>query len=298
MTTHPILPTIIGLLLSVALLSMTASPAEAEADKESDGGGHGGDGEGDGKESDGEARPKFDGPLPPLPWEIPRASENACSKEEIVVLRELRERSEQLEMRSAALDERERAIEQAEQLLTTRLAKVEQVRADIVEKLGAERNLILSTIREEQAASRKLIEAQEAVRLRSFEEEQEKVLAAIARDQKLKEERLLELAGIVATMKPKAAAAMLGGMDEGVALQVLLQVKPKTAGKILAAMPAGISQTLGDKMTVHRDPRGLGPSKMDSAAGAARAPKPTPTLPRPAPAGVPAESTSTPPKSN
>jgi flagellar motility protein MotE (MotC chaperone) len=193
--------------------------------------------------------------------------EDECTKEEIVVLRELRERSELLDLRSAGLDEREGAIEDAEHLLATRLAKIESIRADIVGKLDAERSMILATIREEQTSRRKEIEKEQSARLKKIEEEQAIVLAAIARDQKVKAERVLELAGIVATMKSKAAAAMLAGMDENIALQVLLQLRPKTAGKIMAAMPATTAQSLGDQMTVYKDPRRALGGSAGSAGG-------------------------------
>ena len=202
----------------------------------------------------------------PLPWEYVRADEERCTTEEIVVLRELRERAEQLNMREAALDERERSIADAEHLLALRLAKIESIRSDIVGKLDAEREGILKIIRAEQEArqSQAVAEqtariqkaaAEQTSRLKRIEEEQAVVLAAIARDQELKDERIEELSGIVATMKPKAAAAMLAGMDETVALRVLLNLTPKSAGRVLAAMPAGVSQRLGDRMTVHKDPR-------------------------------------------
>jgi len=232
--------------------------------------------------------------LRPLPWEIPRAIENACTKEEIVVLRELRERAELLDLRADALDERERAIEDAEHLLATRLAKIESIRADIVGKLDAERSLVLATIREEQSTRRKVIEKEQSARLAKIEAEQAIVLAAIARDEKVKDERVLELAGIVATMKPKPAAAMLAGMDDNVALQVLLQLRPKSAGKILAAMPAATAQRLGDQMTVHKDTRrglstGAGSGFRSSTDGAS-----SPTAPR----GAQVESAGTTPTSN
>jgi flagellar motility protein MotE (MotC chaperone) len=238
-------------------------------------------------------------PRPPLPWEVPRVIEDECTKEEIVVLRELRERSELLDLRSAGLDEREGAIEDAEHLLATRLAKIESIRADIVGKLDAERSMILATIREEQTSRRKEIEKEQSARLKKIEEEQAIVLAAIARDQKVKAERVLELAGIVATMKSKAAAAMLAGMDENIALQVLLQLRPKTAGKIMAAMPATTAQSLGDQMTVYKDPRRALGGSAGSAGGSRSAdddiPPPSSSA---APSGAPADSAGITPTNN
>ena len=291
MYVHRILLLTAALVLGFGLLLTDVAPAGAAGDaKKSDSeGGHGAPAGEEGSE------PELKGPPPPLPWEIPRAIENRCTKEEIVVLRELRERSELLDLRAAALDERERGIDEAERLLAGRLAKVEAVRAEIVGKLDAERSTILATIRKEQTSRRNEIEKEQSARLKKIEEEQAIVLAAIARDQKVKNERVLELAGIVATMKAKAAAAMLAGMDDNVSLQVLLKLKPKTAGKILAAMPAATAQDLGDKMTVHRDPRrglGAGPSGGPGASGASDKIPPSPSA---APLGAPSGSAATTP---
>jgi flagellar motility protein MotE (MotC chaperone) len=282
--------------LALGLLFLGTAPVSAAGggDKKDDG--HGG-GDSGGGEEDPNALPEFDGPPPPLPWEIPRASENECSTEEIVVLRELRERSELLDLRAQSLDERERAIKDAERLLKTRLAAVEKVRTEVLEQITVEKTAIIEKVREEQAASRKLSEEKQDARLKRFEAEQAVVLAALARDQQLKDERLEELAGIVATMKPKAAAAMLAGMDESVALQVLLQIKPKSAGKILAAMPSGVSQTLGDKMTVHRDPRRLLGADLGKGLAGQEDPE-IPSSPAAQPTATPADSASTNPTSN
>ena len=134
--------------LALGLLFLGTSPvfAAGGGDKKDDG--HGG-GDSGGDADDPNALPEFDGPPPPLPWEIPRASENDCSTEEIVVLRELRERSELLDLRAQALDERERAIKDAERLLKTRLAAVEKVRTEVLEKITVEKTAILEKVREE-----------------------------------------------------------------------------------------------------------------------------------------------------
>ena len=243
-----------ALALGFGLFLLNVGPAGASSEpKKGKAGGSIAIGESATTEGEDEESTELGTPRPPLPWEVPRAIENRCTKEEIVVLRELRERSELLDLRSAALGERERAIEEAETLLATRLAKIEAIRAEIVGKLDAERSMILGTIREEQTSRRKEIEKEQSARLKKIEEEQAIVLAALARDQKVKAERVLELAGIVATMKSKAAAAMLAGMDENIALQVLLELRPKIAGKILTAMPATTAQSLGDQMTIHKD---------------------------------------------
>ena len=67
--------------LALGMLFLGTAPVSAAGGEEKKDDGHGG-----GDEDDPNALPEFDGPPPPLPWEIPRASENACSTEEIVVL--------------------------------------------------------------------------------------------------------------------------------------------------------------------------------------------------------------------
>jgi flagellar motility protein MotE (MotC chaperone) len=294
-----VLTAALALGFGLVLLNVAPAGASSEPKKEKTGGATGIGEHGTTEGEEGESS-ELDGPRPPLPWEVPRAIENQCTKEEIVLLRELRERSELLDLRSAALDEREGAIEDAERLLASRLAKIESIRADIVGKLDAERSMILATIREEQTSRRNELEKEQSARLKKIEEEQAIVLAAIARDRKVKAERVLELAGIVATMKSKAAAAMLAGMDEGIALQVLLELRPKTAGKILAAMPSITAQSLGDQMTVYKDPlRGLGGSAGSAGGSGSAADRiPPPPSTSVAPSGAPADSAGITPTNN
>ncbi len=162
-----------------------------------------------------------------------------------------------LDERSESLDEREAAIAEAERLLAGRMAQIEIMRADILAKLESERSSIMEAIKKEQDSRLQALEAEQAV-----------VLEAIAKDQAVKRERVVELSGIVSTMKPKQAATMLAGMDDNVALQVLLELRPKVAGKILGAMPVAVSQRLGDRMTVHRDPRKPDSSGVDRSLAA------------------------------
>ncbi|HIF23964.1 MAG TPA: hypothetical protein EYQ27_19150 [Gemmatimonadetes bacterium] len=154
------LPAALALGFGLALLNVAPAGASSEPKKEKAGDAKATGEHGTTEGEDGE----LGAPRPPLPWEVPRSIENECTKEEIVVLRELRERSELLDLRSAALDERERAIEDAEHLLATRLAKIESIRADIVGKLDAERSMILATIREEQTSRRNEIEKEQSAR--------------------------------------------------------------------------------------------------------------------------------------
>ncbi|MEE2828155.1 MAG: hypothetical protein VX498_03120 [Myxococcota bacterium] len=260
------------LLLGLVLFFFGLGPVAAGGDPppSSDGG----DGHGGGTGDTGEEELPEERPLP-LPWETPREDENRCTTEEIVILRELRLRSEELLARSEALDERERSIREAERLLAGRMAKVEAMRASILDKFNEERESVLETIKKEQDARLQAIEAEQAV-----------ILDAIAKDQELKEQRVAELAKIVGTMKPKQAAGMLAGMDEAVALQVLLRLKPKDAGKILEKMPAKVAQKLGDRMTVHRDPTKTNKSgSSGTASRRADTLAPPPSRPVPATAG-------------
>jgi flagellar motility protein MotE (MotC chaperone) len=152
------------------------------------------------------------GPPPaPVPWEQPRAEDGACADEEILVLRDLRQRSLELDRREAELDERVAA-----------LASLEEEAAVELERLSTMRDAIVELMQQQQAGS---------------------------------QERIASLARVVDTMKASEAAAMLGGMDEDVALQVLRKIKPKQAGKVLGAMPDKKAQQLGDRMTVVPDPR-------------------------------------------
>ena len=68
-------------------------------------------------------------------------------------------------------------------------------------------------------------------------------------------ENVASLAKMIDSMRPKDAAPMLSGMDDDVVLDVLRKVKPKQAAKILGAMPASLSQALGDRFTLVPDPR-------------------------------------------
>ena len=119
----------------------------------------------------------------PLPWEYVRADEERCTTEEIVVLRELRERAEQLNMREAALDERERSIADAEHLLALRLAKIESIRSDIVGKLDAEREGIIKIIRAEQEARQSKAVAEQTARIQKAAAEQTSRLKRIEEEQ-------------------------------------------------------------------------------------------------------------------
>ncbi len=86
-----------------------------------------------------EAAEERTGPLPPLPWDEPRHGEAACDDEEILVLRDLRKRSEELDRRQAALDEREAALTLLETEAAVKLEELQALRAEVTEMLERER---------------------------------------------------------------------------------------------------------------------------------------------------------------
>jgi flagellar motility protein MotE (MotC chaperone) len=78
----------------------------------------------------------------PLPWEVPRAGEAGCSDEEILVLRDLRNRGRVLGRRSHALDERAAALDELEQGVASEIARLESLRAEILELLVGQRSAL------------------------------------------------------------------------------------------------------------------------------------------------------------
>ena len=78
----------------------------------------------------------------PLPWEVPRAGEAGCSDEEILVLRDLRHRDRLLARRSTALDERAAALSELEQGVAAEIARLEALRAEILNLLGGQRSAL------------------------------------------------------------------------------------------------------------------------------------------------------------
>jgi len=78
----------------------------------------------------------------PLPWEVPRAGEVGCTDEEILVLRDLRNRDRVLLRRSNALDERETALQELEQGVASEIARLESLRAELIELLVGQRSAL------------------------------------------------------------------------------------------------------------------------------------------------------------
>ena len=134
------------------------------------------------------------GPRPPLPWELPRHGEEACTDEEILVLRDLRKRSLELDRRSAALDERQASLADLEVQMGAELTSLEAMRAAVV------------TLMEEQ-------KAQNAERIAN--------LARVVDTMKAREAATM-LAGmdepvaleILRKLKPKQAGKVLGAMPD------------------------------------------------------------------------------------
>ena len=126
---------------------------------------------------------------------------------------------------------------------------VESIRSDIVGKLEAEREGLLKIIRAEQEARQSQAVAERPRGFRRRLPSKPRVSRGSKsrrwcwlRSPATRRSRMSaskRLSGIVATMKPKAAAAMLAGMDETVALRVLLNLTPKSAGRVLAPCPPG-----------------------------------------------------------
>ena len=115
--------------------------------------------------------------------------------------------------------------------------------------------------REEQMAT---VERELARELKRVEEMRAELMEVLNRAEDVHAENTASLSSMVDGMKAKDAAGMLSGMDEDVALEVLRSVKPKQAGKILAAMDPATSRRLGDRYTLVPDPR----DELDADGGA------------------------------
>lgn len=67
----------------------------------------------------------------PLPWEVPRPGEEECRPEELVVLRELRERSRAVDSREQAIGSREEAAKALELRLADEVTRLASLRAEM-----------------------------------------------------------------------------------------------------------------------------------------------------------------------
>jgi flagellar motility protein MotE (MotC chaperone) len=111
---------------AIALLGLMPLLAGADEAKEGD-------------EAEGEEGAEDRGPVPPLPWDAPREGEVACEDEEILVLRDLRTRADELDRRQAALDERETALATLEAETAEKMEELQAIRTEITEMIGREK---------------------------------------------------------------------------------------------------------------------------------------------------------------
>ena len=175
----------IGLLLALAgLLAM--APALVGAGDEGD------------PEEDVDDGPRE--PPPPLPWEAPKADEEECRTEEILVLRDLRGRSRSLDRREASLDERVAALEQLETEAQERLAELQDIRAEIVTMLEREQVATEDRVR----ALAKVVDTMKPAEAASM-------LAGMNRDVAIL---------VLHKLKPKQAGKILGAMPGDIATEL------------------------------------------------------------------------------
>ena len=137
-------------------------------------------------------------PLPPrsqpIPWEVPRAEEGACADEEILVLRDLRQRSLELDRRQAELDERVGA-----------LAELEKEAADELVRLAAMRDAIVELMEQQQAGSQERIASLARVVDTMKAAEAATMLGGMDEDIALQ---------VLRKIKPKQAGKVLGAMPD------------------------------------------------------------------------------------
>ncbi len=146
-----------------------------------------------GQAQEAEEEPKSDEPRKPLPWEVARDGEESCRPEEMVLLRQLRQRALDMDARERLVDQREAAATQAEAAIAAELARVEEIRAEIGKMLGR-----AEVASEENVASlAKMVDAMKA-------KEAAPMLAGMDDDVALE---------ILQKLKPKQAAKILGAMD-------------------------------------------------------------------------------------
>lgn len=133
-------------------------------------------------------------PREPLPWELPRAEEGACSDEEILVLRDLRKRSLELDRRAAELDERVLA-----------LATLETEAAAEIVRLGEMRDAIVALLEQQKTGSQERIASLARVVDTMKASEAATMLAGMDQDVALQ---------VLRKLKPKQAGKVLGAMPD------------------------------------------------------------------------------------
>ncbi len=111
------------------------------------------------------------------------------------------------------------------------------------------------------------LEARAAEQIDRLEQMRAEILRAVAAQAEKRDDRVAELAKMIAAMKAKKAAPMLATMEEPTAIRILESLGAKQAGKILASMSARDAQRLGDRYTQLPDPRDTdGPADAEEAA--------------------------------
>ncbi len=141
-----------------------------------------------------EADEEREAPLAPLPWDQPRDGEEGCTDEEILVLRDLRKRSLELDRREAGLDERQASLGDLEVQMGEELAKLEAMRAVVLDLMQQQKDQNLERI----GALARVIDTMKA-------REAATMLAG------MDEQIALE---VLRKLKPKQAGKVLGAMPD------------------------------------------------------------------------------------
>ena len=132
--------------------------------------------------------------LEPMPWDVPRAGEDRCAEEEILVLRDLRKRSLELDRREAELDER-----------VTALAELETEAAAEIVRLTAMRDAIVVLLEKQQAGSQEQIASLSRVVDTMKASEAARMLSGMDQDVALQ---------LLRKIKAKQAGKILGAMSD------------------------------------------------------------------------------------
>jgi flagellar motility protein MotE (MotC chaperone) len=128
----------------------------------------------------------------PLPWNVPQGNEVGCSDEEILVLRDLRNRDRVLARRGYALDEREAALVELEGKVSSEMARLETLRAEILQLLTGQRSALKQRVK-------KLSRMVDQMKVKDAAE----LLSGIDEGVALQ---------VLQTIKPKQAGKVLGAM--------------------------------------------------------------------------------------
>ncbi len=123
---------LLGLVVCSVLLVGAAGSKGKEEDSADDGGGE--------EKSDNEDGTSDPPPLP-LPWEVKSPHEESCTDEEILILRDLRQRARELDRRDLVLTEREEALRALASVVEERMADLQAVRSEMLAKLEGEKSL-------------------------------------------------------------------------------------------------------------------------------------------------------------